>query len=95
MRSKSAVISAISVFATDERGELARQVVREVIERTQRRKVGDQVRCDQLIDAFGLRQILEPMRAEIAQAALRRQLVSDELRARTREEHLTAVADRK
>ncbi len=53
-----------------------------------------EIRRDQLIDAFGLRQILEPMRAQIAQAASRRQLALDQLGACTREQHLAAVADR-
>ena len=61
-------------LAADERGHLRRQVVREVFERTQRREIGDQIGCEQLVDAFGLREILEPVLAEIAQAALRRQL---------------------
>ena len=67
----SAVTSSISCLAADERRNLRRQVVGEVFERTQRREVSDQVGCEQLVDVFGLREILEPVFTEIAQAARR------------------------
>src|SRR5580704_10080026 len=77
-------------LATDKRSYLRRQVVGKVFERTQRRKVGDQVRREQLVDAFGLREVFEPVLAQIAQAALRGRLSLEEFRAGPREQHLAA-----
>jgi hypothetical protein len=48
-----------------------------MFERTQRREVGDQLGCEQLVDAFGLREVFEPVLAQIAQPAPRRQVITD------------------
>ena len=81
-------------LAADEGRNLRRQIVGEMFERSQRRKVGNEVWCEQLVDALRLREVFETVLPEIAQAALRGQIVNDQLGAGTREEHLSAVADR-
>jgi len=81
-------------LAADEGRNLRRQIVGEMFERAQRREVGNEVWCEQLVDALRLREVFEPVLSEIAQAALRRQIVTDQLGAGAREEHLSAVADR-
>ncbi len=40
-----------------------------MFERTQRWEVGDQIGCEQLVDALGMREVFEPVLAQIAQAA--------------------------
>jgi hypothetical protein len=81
------------IFTTDERAELGRQVIRQVIQRKQRRKRVRQIRRDQLTHVFGLREVFQPMCTEIAQAKLRRHLALQQLGARTRDQHLPAVPD--
>jgi hypothetical protein len=60
----------------------------------QGRKIGWQVRADELVDRFGVWQILELMGAKVAQRGAGGQLVAHELRGRRGKQHLATVARR-
>ena len=77
-------------LAADEGVRLRRQVRRPVVERRQRRELVRQAVELELVELLRPREVLQPVRAEVAQARVG---VKQRLR-RLRDEHLPAVADR-
>ncbi len=78
--------------ATDEAGELVRQVVRKRFERSDRGKFRAQLGPEDLVQPYRRREILEPMLPEIAEAHLVRYRRADQRVGRLREKDLAAVA---
>ena len=78
-------------LASDERGELLRQVVGRGFERAQRREVRPQVGMQDLVDVLRGRQVLQPDAAEIAQRGRRGQACADLVDDRLRHQDLAAV----
>ena len=78
-------------FAPDEAGELHRQVVGEVVDRSQRREVVAELGVHELVDVLGPAEVLQPVYAEVAQRRAVRQPVADELARRLRQHDLAAV----
>ena len=69
------------------------QVVGSGIERLERRKVGGQSVDDELEDALGMLQVLEPMLAQVAQGDACGKLAAHQLLGRERDQRLPAMRD--
>src|SRR5439155_27078536 len=74
----------------DERGELAREVVRTRVQRPQRRELTQKLRCKHLEEVFGCGQILEAVLSQVEDHDLARE-VAGEATGRLRDEDLATV----
>ncbi len=81
-------------LATDERRRLGPEVRRVLGARSQGRERAAQARGDELEDLLGPVEVAQPVLAQVHELAPRRKAARDERRARARDEHLVAVADR-
>lgn len=81
-------------LAPDERGQLRRQIVRSGVERAQRREVGRQAIDDELAQALGCAEVLEPMLPEVAQGDAVGQSIAEQGTGRVADQGLAAVRDR-
>jgi hypothetical protein len=80
--------------AADEACQLHREVVRQILERRQRRVAARHLRVPQLEDPFGPPEVLQPVQAEVGECRAAGRAVTDEVDGRARDEHLAADADR-
>jgi hypothetical protein len=78
----------------DERRRLHRQVRRPVLERPRRRELRAQTTRQQLVDPLRLREVLQPVLAQVAQRQLGQRRLVQQLARRLREQHLTTVGSR-
>jgi hypothetical protein len=79
------------LLATNQRSRLRRKVRRPVVEGRERGKVVVETLGDKLEDPLCPRQVFQPMRAEVAQSELIRQILLNEVSCGLRDEHLAAV----
>ena len=76
------------LLPADETGDLLRQVVGVCIERLERRKVGGQIRRDNLKHALGADQVLQPPLAHVAQGDVLREVIAHQFRGGERHQDL-------
>ena len=81
-------------FATQETGELRGQVGELGIERFQHREVVRKIRVRELENAFGTREVLEPVRAEVEQRDRVREAVDHKVVRRPGKDRLPAIGCR-
>jgi len=82
------------VVASHERRQLRRQIVRQLVERTQRGELLRQIGGDELVDLLGLSEIFEPVRSQNREGCSAPAWCLKQVRRRARNEHLAAVTDR-